>query len=452
MSENKRRFRLSPSMQIILGFTVLILLGTFLLALPIANKDGQWLNIVDAFFTSTSMVCSTGLTVMNIAQQFTLFGKIVILLLIQIGGLGIISLTSLILLILKKKFSFSNRMVIKESLNTDTVQGVVAFIKRVLIITFAIEGVGAILLLYSSVVYTGSFWSGLFSAIFMSISAFCNVGVDVYISASGEISGITSFASNVLMLLPIMMIILLGGIGFVVLIGGFKNIRTNQNTKVILILSAILVFGGAGLYMLVEWNNPNTIGNMSTGEKILNSFFQSISSRNAGSTTFNQGGLSTLGQIITIVLMFIGGAPTSVAGGIRVTTFFVILVFLFKKNSSNGAVVYKGKNFPITMLYKALKVLLYTIGIIIISIVLILAIEGDTFSLGSVIFECVSAITTTGFSMGITPMLSVASKIVISIIMFVGRIGMTTLLLGLSTKSDASIEQVEYTNTDIIVG
>ena len=452
MSEIKRKIRLSPSLQILLGFIVLILVGTFLLSLPIANKSGEWLNIVDAFFTSTSMVCVTGLTVVKISTTFTLFGQIVILFLIQIGALGIVSLTSLFFMLIKKKINFSSRLAIKESLNKDNIQGVVAFIKKVILITLIIEAVGALALLYSSITYTGSFWKGLFSAIFMSISAFCNVGIDIYGNEMGEFLGLYPFASNVLVQLPLMLLIILGSIGFIVLIDGFKNIRNNQHTKVVLIATAILIFGGAILYMIAEWNNPLTIGNMSTGEKILNSFFQSVSCRSAGCATISQASLTNMGYVLTIILMFIGGSPSSLAGGIKTTTLFVLLIFLFKKHNSNGAIVYRDRKFSSNIIYKAIKVLLYSIITIIVSVILLLLIEGNNFSIESIVFEVVSAITTTGFSMGITELLSVPSKIIISIVMFIGRVGMATILLAISSKTDASLEQVEYINTDIIVG
>ena len=452
MSENKRRFRLSPSMQIILGFTALILLGTFLLALPISNKDGMWLNGVDAFFTSTSAVCVTGLIVVDTAVQFSLFGQFVIMFLIQIGGLGIVSITSLIFLMLKKKISFSNRLTLKESLNRDTVQGVVTFIKRVIITTFIIEGCGALLLLYSTITFTGSFWKGLFSAIFMAISSFCNAGFDVFGVETEQFISLSAFASNVLMLLPIMMLIILGGIGFIVLTGGIKNIRTNQHIRVVVIVTLILIFGGAIGFMLAEWNNTLTIGGMSTGDKILNSFFQSVSTRTAGCATFDQGGLTIVGQVLTIILMFIGGSPTSIAGGIKTTTLFVLFVFLIKRSNSNGTIVYKDRKFSSTMIFKAIKIVLYSLIVVVVSSIIILAIEGEAVSPMSVIYECVSAISTVGLTMGITPYLTIASKIVLALVMFIGRVGMLTIVLALSTKVDASIEQIEYTNTDIIIG
>ncbi len=452
MKNKKFKLRLSPSMQILLGFMALILLGTFLLALPISNTSGEWLGFVDSLFTSTSAVCVTGLVVVDIAVTFTLFGQIILLILVQIGGLGIVALTSLIFLLLGKKISFSNRLALKESLNRDTIQGVVGFIKKVIIITLIIEGVGALLLLYSTITVTGSFWKGLFSAIFMSVSSFCLAGFDLFGSQALPFLGFTQFATDVLMLLPVMMLIVLGGVGFAILAGGSRNKKTSQHIRVVLIMTAILVFGGAIIFLIAEWNNPLTIGNMNIWHKIVNALFQSVSSRTAGFATFDQGNMTTMGQITTMVLMFIGGSPTSIAGGIKTTTLFVLILFLFKKSNSNGDIVYKDRKITSSMIYKALKIFLYFFLVVLIASIAIKAIEGDNFSLISIMFECISAITTTGFSMGITQLLSVASKIIVAIVMFVGRVGMLTVVLALSSKSDTSIEQVEYTNTDIIIG
>jgi len=318
--EKLKRLRLSPSLKIVLGFTGIILIGTFLLSLPWSNMTGTWLNFVDSLFTSTSAVCVTGLIVVDTATQFTLFGKIVLLLLIQIGGLGIIAVTSLVFLILGKKISLSNRMTIRESLNKENLQGCVKFIKKVLIIAFSIEFVGAMLLLYGMISYTGSFWLGLFNAVFMSVSAFCNAGFDILGNSGQEFSSLYSLSSNVLVVLPLLFLIVLGGIGFIVLIEGFKNYKNKQHTKVVLFMTFILLFGGAILFLIMEWNNPNTIGNMSVGDKILNSLFQSTTTRTAGFATINQSDLTVGSQILSMILMFIGGSPNSCAGGIKTTT------------------------------------------------------------------------------------------------------------------------------------
>lgn len=448
----KLKIRLSPSIKILIGFMGVILIGTFLLCLPISNKDGRWLNFVDAFFTSTSSVCVTGLLTVDVGATFTLFGQIVVLLMIQIGGLGIVAVTSLIFLILGKKINLTSRMALKESLNRESIQGVVKFIKRVIIITLIIEGVGALCLLYSTITYMGHFWKGLFSAIFLSVSSFCNAGMDVFGGETGQFLSLSNFAGDVLMLMPIMMLVVLGGIGFVVLIDGYKNFRNNQHVKVVLWVSGLLILGGAILFMIFEWNNPATIGNMSLGEKILNSFFQSVTTRTAGMSTIDQSGLTTGGSILTIVLMFIGGSPTSCAGGIKTTTFFILLLLLFKRTRENGEIVYRGKKISANLINKTFKIILYSMLILLLAIILISAIEGDVISTEAVVYECVSAISTVGLSMGITPILSSASQILLALLMFVGRVGMTTIALAISVRATTIQSNVEYTNTDIIIG
>ena len=452
MEKTKFKLRLSPSLQILLGFICVILVGAFLLTLPISNKNGEWLGFVDALFTSTTSVCVTGLVVVDIGFTFTLFGQFVILFLIQIGGLGIVAITSLIFLLLRKKINLSNRMALKESLNKESIQGVVKFIKKVVLITLIIEAVGALCLLYSTITYTGSFWKGLFSAIFMSVSAFCNACLDIFGSETSQFMSLSPFASDVIMQLSVMMLIVFGGMGFVVLIDGFKNFRNNQHAKVVVIMTLILIFGGAILFMVAEWNNPLTIGNMSTFDKIMNSFFQSVTTRTGGATTINQGGLTTGGAILTMFLMFIGGSPTSTAGGVKTTTLFILLLLLFKSPNENGNLVFRNRRISANIILKAVKLILYYLIVLIFSVIMIFIIEGKEFSFLEVLFECVSALSTVGLSMGITPYLTWGSKLIVTLTMFIGRIGMTTIVLALSTKVNNINNQVEYTNTDIIIG
>lgn len=452
MSEKKNRIRVSPSIKILLGFMMVILLGAFFISLPISNKSGEWLNFIDAFLTSTSSVCVTGLLTVDMGATFTLFGQIVILVLIQIGGLGIVAVTSLIFLILGKKIKFSNRVALKESLNRDSIQGVVKFIKKVIWLTLMIEFVGTLALLFSTINYTGSFWRGLFVAIFLSASSFCNAGIDILGSENSQFLSYSPYASDVLMLLPIMLLTVIGGIGFVVMIDGIKSVRTNQHARVVLCTTLVLILGSGILFLIFEWNNPETIGNMSVGDKILNAFFQSVSTRSGGASTFSQSAMTTGSILLTMFLMFIGGSPTSTAGGIKTTTFFILCLFLFKSPRNNGDIVYRDRKISANIISKAFKIVLYTIGILLISVVIISLIEGDKFSTISILFECVSAITTAGLNIGLTPLLAPASKIVVSLLMYVGRVGITTIALAISSKHTQVDYQVEYINTDIIVG
>ena len=452
MRNKTKRFRLTPGMNIILGFLGLILFGTFLLCLPISNTSHKWLNFVDSLFTSTSAVCVTGLTVVDTATNFTYFGKTVILFLIQIGGLGIVALSSLIFLIIRKKINLYDRLTIKESLNKDTIQGVVKFIIKTIWVTLLIEFIGALLLLYSTISYTHSFWKGLYFAIFMSVSAFCNAGMDILGSSGAEFTSLYSFAGNITMLLPIMMLIVIGGIGFVVLLDGFKNFKSKQHTRVVLLMTFILIFGGAISYTCLEWNNPNTLGNMSVGEKILNGFFQSITTRTAGFATLDQNLLTKGSRVLTIFLMFIGGAPNSTAGGIKVTTLFILLLFLFKLPNESGDIRLKDRKVSKKIIMKVFRLVFYSVLAIILGVILVSIFEPESISLESIIFECVSALSTVGLSMGITPILSVGSKLVLIMLMFIGRVGLLTIALAFSSRSINSKQpEIEFSNTDIII-
>ena len=450
--KNLKRIRLNPSIKIIMGFLLLILLGTLLISLPISNRDGYWLNFVDSFFTSTSAVCVTGLTVVDTTMQFTLFGQIVILLLIQMGGLGIIAVTSLIFIILRKKINLYNRMAIQESLSKDTIQGVVKFIKKTIIISLIIEGVGTLLLLYSTISYSGSFWKGLFYAIFMSISSFCNAGFDILGTESQQFASLHSFASNITMLLPIIFLIIIGGIGFVVIIDGFKNFRNKQHTKVVLIISSILIILGTVIFLICEWNNPNTIGNMSVGEKILNSLFQSVTCRTAGIATVEQSALTEISKITTMSLMFIGGSPNSTAGGIKTTTFFILLLIMTRTPNNHGDIRLKDRKISRKLIMKTFKILAFTICSLIISIIFLRIFEPNSIALDDIVFECISAISTVGLSLGITPILTISSKIILSILMFIGRIGIATIAMVISSKNiNPATDEIEYSSTDIII-
>lgn len=448
-----KKIKIHPCIQIVLGFIGAILIGGFLLCLPFSNNSGNWLNFLDSLFTSTSAVCVTGLIVVETAVQFTLFGQIVILLLIQIGGIGIVALTTLFFLLLKKKISLSGRLALKESLNKETIQGVVKFIKKVLIITFSIELIGAILLLYPMITYANSFWKGFYYAIFMSISSFCNAGFDVLGSVGNEFNSLSGFASSVTTLLPIMMLIVLGGIGFIVIADGFTKIKTKQHSRVVIIMTLVLIVFGAISFAVLEWRNPNTIGNMSVGDKILNSFFQSISPRTAGIATLDQGLLTSGSVALTIFLMFVGGAPNSTAGGIKITTLFIIMLFTFKQTNEEGNITLKNRRVGRKIIMKCFRLVLITLLTVVVGVVFISLFEGDAFDLMSIIFECVSAISTVGLTMGITPFLTVGSKLVLIFLMFAGRVGILTILMAISSKKEECQSVViEYANTDIMVG
>lgn len=449
MEKTKKRWNVSPSLKILIGFLGVILIGSFLLCLPWSNKSGEWLSYVDALFTSTSAVCVTGLIVVDTAINFSLFGQIVIMLLIQIGGLGIVAITTLIALVMGKKINLSSRLTLQESLNKDTIEGVVSALKKILVITLSIEAVGALLLMYSTITITGSVGYGIFAAIFMAISAFCNAGFDVLGVTAGEFASLTPFASNILLLLPLAMLIILGGIGFVVLFNAFKSCKGKQHIKIVIIMTVTLLLGGAIAFLVLEWNNPATLGGMTVIEKIFNAFFQSTTLRTAGFATIDQAGLTTGGQILSIIFMFIGGSPNSTAGGLKTTTLLIILLFLFTRPNEKGDVVLGKRRVSGRVIRKAIKIFMSQLIALALAVIVISIIDSGI-GINAILFECVSAIGTVGLSMGITTTLSIASQLILCLLMFIGRVGLLTI--GLAVSASPANSDIEYQNTDIIVG
>lgn len=445
---------MSPAKVILLGFASFILVGAFLLCLPISNRSGEWASFVDALFTSTSSVCVTGLMVFDVAIELSLFGQFVVMVLIQIGGLGFVAITSLLFLLVGKKIDYATRLTIQESMNKDDSKDVVKTLVFVVIATFVCEFVGFVALAPSMIKLSDSFGMGLFRAMFMAVSGFCNAGFDSFGKLSPELSNLINYSERATILIPIMFLIVMGGVGFIVVIDLIKKAKTkkklNLHTKVVLWMTAVLILLGAGLFLALEWNNPNTIGKMSVGDKILNGFFQSVTTRTAGFSAIDQSQMNQVTIILCEVLMFIGGSPASMAGGIKTTTFFILLLLVFKSSGQNGNIVYKNKKITNGMISKAMKIVIIAIGSLLVSCSLICIFEDGAFSIGAIVYECVSAICTVGLSFGITPLLSAGSKFVLMLLMYMGRIGMLTIPLAFKQKNHAY--GIEYVDAKIIVG
>ena len=409
---------------------------------------------IDSLLTCTSSVCVTGLIVVDTAVYFSLFGQIVILILIQIGGLGFITLTALVFLIMGKKITYERRVTIQESLNQDKVQGVVKLVKNIIQLVFIVEFIGFLCLAPSMISIYG--WGdGLFKALFLSISAFCNAGFDILGTSTTQFASLAPFAQSALILLPIMFLIVIGGIGFIVIfdIGKrFKGQKLSLHTKVVLSVTAILIFGSALLFGILEWNNPNTIGNMSFGNKIVNILFQSITPRTAGFTTFDQANMTQASLFLTNALMFIGGSPASTAGGIKTTTLVVLLIAIFKSENANGNIAFFKKKVSTKMVKKSLRVIVLALILVIMSTFMLCAFEGGSVTISQALYESISAISTVGLSLGITPILSAGSKIVLVFLMFVGRVGAMTLTLALANRKHNINDDIEYPDSKILIG
>lgn len=448
-------FKFTPLKTIVLSFVLLILLGTFLLCLPISHTNGQWFNFTDALFTSTSSVCVTGLSVVDMATNFTLFGEFVILLLIQIGGLGFVSITCLMFMILGKKIDYATRMTLQESLNKETTQGVVKMVKKILIVVFVSELIGFVVLAPSLIIFSNNFWLGCFQALFLAVSSFCSAGIDPLGTLTPDFSNISAFSTNAFVLIPILLLVFTGSIGFVVLFEIFdfkRKQKLSLHTKIVLSVTLILMLSSALIFACFEWNNPETIGNMPWGYKILNCLFQSIIPSNAGFSTFNIANMHSVSLFVTGFLMMVGGSPMGLAGGIKTTTLFVLILATFKRPFEDGSIDFKNRSISVKTINKSVRLALLFVSLTAISSILIALFELNSgIGFTAIVFECISAISTGGMSLGATPLLGAISKYILLILMFIGRIGMLTLPL-IFKQNQTIANEIEYPDSKIIVG
>ena len=317
-------FKLNPMQILSLGFLLIILIGGILLSLPISSSTGEYTSFIDAVFTSTSAVCVTGLVTVDTGTHWNLFGQTVIMLLIEIGGLGFMSFTTLIAILLGKKITLRERLILQNAMNTFNIQGVVKMVKYILLFTISIQAIGA-LIFCTQLIPEYGLGKGLFYSIFHSISAFCNAGFDVF---GGGVS-LTTHNTNALVILTAAALIIIGGLGFGVWteLYNVKRIRRfSVHTKIVLLVTGFLVIGGTILMLLFEYNNPETIAAMNGGEKVLNSFFAAVTPRTAGFNSISTSGMTGAGKFLTMILMMIGGSPGSTAGGIKTTTVGVLIL------------------------------------------------------------------------------------------------------------------------------
>ncbi|MGA9225115.1 MAG: TrkH family potassium uptake protein [Mesobacillus sp.] len=427
----KMLFKLDPPKVLVLGFGSIILLGSLLLSLPAATTDGKGLSLLDALFTATSATCVTGLVVVDTGDTFTQFGEIVILSMIQIGGLGFMSFATLLAFILGKRISLKERLIIQESLNNATVEGVVRLVKRILIFTAVIEIAGGILL---SLRFAQDMAAGkaIYFGFFHAVSNFNNAGFDLM----GEFRGLTAYADDPVINITLISLISLGGIGFIVMNELFEYKSTKRislHSKMVLSVSGVLVLGGALLIFILEYNNPATLKPLSMAGKILGSFYQSVTPRTAGSNTLNIGDLTQTTLFLIIFLMFIGASPGSTGGGIKTTTFAILMGAVKAQIRGREDVTFFGRRMDYTIIYKSLTVTLIALFLIIfVTMVLTITEPGKDFLM--LFFETVSAFATVGLSMGLTPELSPFGKILITFTMFAGRIGPMTLAFAVAKK------------------
>jgi trk system potassium uptake protein len=420
----KRMFYLDPPKILVLGFSSIILIGAFLLTLPAATVDGKGLPWLDALFTATSATCVTGLVVVDTGTTFTLFGQLVILALIQIGGLGFMTFATLFALILGKRISLKERLLIKESLNNLSIDGVVRLVKRILIFTAVIELIGGILLAIRFS-FDMPLPKAIYFGFFHAISNFNNAGFDIM----GDFRSLTGYVDDPLVTLVVCTLITLGGIGFIVMNEVYEYRQTRRfslHTKIVFVTSSILVVFGTILIFILEYHNPKTLQPLSPLGKFLASLYQAVTPRTAGSNTLNIPDLTQPTLFLIIFLMFIGASPGSTGGGIKTTTFATLLGAVWSNIKGKEDVIFFRNRILYDTIYKALTVTVSGLFVVM-TITMLLTITEPNKDFLMILFEATSAFATVGLSMGLTPELSPIGKILIILTMFAGRVGPLTI-------------------------
>lgn len=411
-----------------LGFALLILLGTGLLMLPVSSKVGS-ISFIDALFTATSATCITGLVPFDTFTTWSVFGQVVIISLIQIGGLGFITFLAIFMKMAKKKMSLKQKMLLKESIGSLTIGEVKTLVKSVLCFTACCEIAGAILLSIRFIPLT-DFKTGIAFGVFTSISAFCNAGFDLMGMFSPS-SSLTTVNDDPVIILTVSALVVFGGLGFIVW-EDMKNKKFNPksfsvHTKLVLISTAILLVAGTILFLLFEYNN--TLKEMNFATKLLNAFFCSVTPRTAGFNSVDVAAMTPQSKLITMLLMFIGGSSGSTAGGVKTTSVAILFICVLANiRSKSEAEIFK-RRITSDTIKKAVSIVVINASLIFTAGIIISLVQGE-FKLTDIMFECFSAMGTVGITTGITPELSVISQIVIITLMYIGRL--TTLIFALS--------------------
>lgn len=443
----KQKFNLDPPKFLVLGFAGVILIGAILLTTPIASEDGKGLSFINALFTATSATCVTGLVVVDTGDTFTFFGELVILFLIQVGGLGFMTFATFIFLLLGKRISLKDRLLLKEAVNHLSIAGVVRLVKRILIFTAVIEILGGIIL---SVRFSFDMPAGkaIYYGFFHAISNFNNAGFDLM----GGFQSLTSYVNDPTVVLTICGLITLGGLGFLVMNDLYEHRvsrRLTLHSKVVIYATLMLTIGAAVFIFLFEYGNVNTIEPLSFQGKVLGSLFQSVTARTAGANTLPIGDLTHSALLLIIMLMFIGAGSGSTAGGTKITTLAVLVATVWSQIRGKEDVVLFKRKIALETILKALTVTVIGLFIVVI-VTMLLSITDKGHNFIMYFFEAASAFGTVGLSMGLTPELSSLGKILIVLTMFAGRLGPLTIALAITMRRRK--DSFHYPEGKILIG
>ena len=452
----KKKFciNLSTTQTILLSFLLAILFGSALLALPVSSADGIAVPYIDALFTATTSICVTGLVTVPTFSTWSLFGQIVILFLIQIGGLGVVTIMSGLMISLHRRIGIRDRMLIQDAFNLNTLSGMVKFIRKVIVGTLLIEGVGA--LLYMTVFVPEFGAEGVWISLFNAVSAFCNAGMDVISESS-----LYAYVHNPVINIVTILLIVFGGIGYIVwwdLVGALKNIRRQGmkcfanltlHSKIALSVTGILILAGTVAIFVFEYNNPLTIGSFSLFDKLQASLFQSVTTRTAGFATIPQENLTNASAIASLLLMFIGGSPVGTAGGIKTVTFAVLITSAFATMKTHAEVELFHRTISKHAVSKAVAAVSMAFIILFTATILLSAVtDADALD---IVFETVSAAATVGLTRSLTSELNLWGRIIIIITMYLGRVGPISLMIALNTKKETK-NIIKNPTEDISVG
>ena len=434
---NQKKFSLTTTQMILLSFLVVIFVGSLLLSLPISSASGQAVPYLDALFTATTATCVTGLVTVPTVSTWSVFGQVVILIMIQVGGLGVITILSSVMILLQKRMGIHDRLLLQDAFNLNSLHGIVQFVKRVLWGTFLVEGIGA--LLYMTVFVPEFGAKGIWISVFTAISAFCNAGIDIMAENS-----LCDYATNPIINLVTSLLIILGGIGYIVwwdVMGLSRKTATkgrrgfrylSLHSKVAICTTMILLLGGGILFFLFEYNNPLTLGGLSLPDKLQVALFQSVTTRTAGFASVPQENLTNASSIVSLLLMLIGGSPVGTAGGIKTVTVAVLAISALATIKNKQEVVLFHRNISRNAVNKAVAVSMTSITILFLSTVLLSAVtDADALD---ILYETVSATATVGLTRNLTSHLNAAGKLVIIATMYLGRVGPISLALALNAS------------------
>lgn len=454
------RIQTKPAKLITLSFFFVILVGSLLLTLPAASASGESIGFLKALFTATSATCVTGLVVADTATAWTLFGQLVIISLIQIGGLGIVTITTFFFTILRKKMGLKTMVIAQESTSSFSLSEVTGLLKKIMAVTFSIEAIGGLILSIRFIPHFG--WAGgIYRGFFQGVSAFCNAGFDLMGNYSGPYSSLVNWNNDPVVILTTGFLIIFGGLGFVVwadILNLNKVKGLNFHSKLVLKVTSILVFGGMLFFLLAESSNrtPDSLGNLPPLQKAVAAFFQSVTTRTAGFNSISQTNLTESSKIMSSLLMFIGASSGSTGGGIKITTFSVILFYIISEIRGNSEIVMMKRRISRDTLSRSVIIAVLALGLVIVCTMMLTVFEREAlnhekFTTLDLLFEEISAFGTVGLTSAGTPGLHQSSWLVLILSMFIGRVGPASFALALAGRSASGKDKV-YPEVKVLVG